>query len=110
VQGIIPLCIHHQDQIVSGEACRLFKESHPGCKLSDFWSYCCQYFSMRSFQLSWFFLYRNCYALATEASSSCNFVKTEPLSPITGDCSFAYASDIAENRGRSPGRIVELPF
>jgi hypothetical protein len=25
-------------------------------------------------------------------------------------CSFAYASDIAENRGGSPGRIVELPF
>jgi hypothetical protein len=32
-------------------------------------------------------------------------VKTEPLSP-----SFAYASDVAEERGSKPGRIIELPF
>jgi hypothetical protein len=110
VHDVIPLRIYHQDQIVSGEAWRLYKESHPGCKFSDFWTYCCQYFSMRSFQLSWFFLYCDGYALATEASSLRPSMKTKPLSPITGDCSFAYASDVAENRGRSPGRIIELPF
>jgi hypothetical protein len=65
---------------------------------------------MRSFQLSWFFLQRDGYALTSEASSSYSYVKTEPLSPISGDCGFAYASDIVEERGRKPGRIVELPF
>jgi hypothetical protein len=65
---------------------------------------------MRTFQLSWFFLQCDGYALATEASSSRPFMKTEPLSPITGDCSFAYASAIAKIRGRSLGRIVELPI
>jgi hypothetical protein len=29
---------------------------------------------------------------------------------MDGDCSFAYASDIADERGHKPGRIVELPF
>jgi hypothetical protein len=65
---------------------------------------------MRSFQLSWFFLYCDGYDLATEASSSRSIVKTEPPRPISGDCSFAYASDVAENSGRNPGRIIELPF
>jgi hypothetical protein len=62
------------------------------------------------FQLSWFFLYRDGYAIATEASGLRHFVKMEPPSPINGDCSFAYASDVAENRDRSPGHIIELPF
>jgi hypothetical protein len=110
VQDIIPLRIRRRDEIVSNEAWRLYKKAHPGCKFSDFWLECCQYFSMRSFQLSWFFLYHDGYALATEASSLHDFMKTEPLSPITGDCSFAYASDVAENGGRSPGHIVELSF
>jgi hypothetical protein len=104
------LCAFIASQIVSGEAWRLYKEAHLGCKFSDFLLYCCQYFSMRSFQLSWFFLYRDGYALATEASSSRPFVKTEPPSPISDDCSFAYASNVAENSGRNPGRIIELPF
>jgi hypothetical protein len=37
-------------------------------------------------------------------------VKTEPLSPIFGDYSFAYASDTVEERSRKPSHIVELPF
>jgi hypothetical protein len=60
---------------------------------------------MHSFQLSYFFLQRNGYALATEASSPHTFVKTEPLIPISGDCNFAYACDVAKNSGRNPGRI-----
>jgi hypothetical protein len=65
---------------------------------------------MCSFQLSWFFLQRDGYALTSGASSSRSFVKTEPLSPISGDCSIAYASDIVEERGCKPSCIVELPF
>jgi hypothetical protein len=65
---------------------------------------------MRSFQLSWFFLQRDGYALSTEASSSRTFVKTEPLSSKIDDCNFTYASDTAENSGRNPGHIVELSF
>jgi hypothetical protein len=61
---------------------------------------------MRSFQIGWFFLHRDGYALANEASSLHTFVTTEPPSPIGHDCRFAYACDVAENRGR----IVELPF
>jgi hypothetical protein len=37
-------------------------------------------------------------------------VKTEPLSPKTGEYDFAYASDVVENNGCDPGRIVELSF
>jgi hypothetical protein len=65
---------------------------------------------MRSFQLTWFFLQHDGYALATKASSSQTFVKTEPLSPKTADYNFAYASDTAENSGRNPGHIVEHSF
>jgi hypothetical protein len=65
---------------------------------------------MRSFQLSWFLLQRDGYALANEASSSGTFVKMEPLSPMTDDCHFAYASDTAENSGRNLGHIVKLSF
>jgi hypothetical protein len=50
------------------------------------------------------------YAPAATASSSRSFVKTEPLSPKTGDCEFAYASDIIENDGRDPGHIVKLSY
>jgi hypothetical protein len=65
---------------------------------------------MNSFQLGWFFLHRDGYALTSETSGSQSFVKNEPLSSMDGDCSFAYASDIADERGHKPGRIVELPF
>jgi hypothetical protein len=110
MQDVIPLRIHCGNQVVSGEAWWLFKEVYPRRKFSDFWLECCQYFSMRSFQLSWFFLQRDGYALSTEASSSRTFVKTEPLSSKIDDCNFTYASDTAENSGRNPGHIVELSF
>jgi hypothetical protein len=51
MKDIIPLRFHRQDQIVSGEAWRLYKEAHPGCKFSDFLLLYCQYFSTCSFQL-----------------------------------------------------------
>jgi hypothetical protein len=65
---------------------------------------------MRTFQLSWFFLQCDDYALATEASGPKTFVKTEPLSPKTSDYEFAYASDTAEHSGRNPGHIVEISY
>jgi hypothetical protein len=37
VQDVIPLQIYHGNQVVSGEAWRLFKEVYPKCKFSDFW-------------------------------------------------------------------------
>jgi hypothetical protein len=51
VQDLIPLRIHRQDQVVSGEAWRSYKEAHPRCKFSNFGLECCQYFLLRSFQL-----------------------------------------------------------
>jgi hypothetical protein len=78
---VIPLCIHRGNKVVSGEAWRLYKEVYPRRKFSDFWLECCQDFSMRNFQLIWFFLQRDGHALATEASSPQTFVKTEPLAP-----------------------------
>jgi hypothetical protein len=110
VHDVTPLRIHHQDLVVSGEAWRLYKEANPGCKFSDFWLKCCQCFSMSGFQHSWFFLQRDGCTLTSEALGSRSFVKTEPLNPIIGDCSFAYASDIIEERGHKPGRIVEFPL
>jgi hypothetical protein len=107
---VIPLRIHHGNQVVSGEAWQLFKEVYPKRKFFNFWLECCQDFLMCSFQLTWFFLQRDSYALATEASSSQRFVKTEPPSPKTDDYNLAYASDTAENSGRNPGHIVELSF
>jgi hypothetical protein len=65
---------------------------------------------MRSFQLSWFFLQRDGYALATEASSPRTFVKMDPLSPRTNDYDLAYASDTAEHSVRNPGHIVEISY
>jgi hypothetical protein len=105
---VIPLRIHCGNQVVSGEAWRLFKEVYPRRKFSNF--ECCQDFSMRSFQLTWFLLQRDGYAFATEASSAQTFVKMEPLIPKDDDYNFAYASDTAENSGRNPGHIVELSF
>jgi hypothetical protein len=107
---VIPLRIHHGNQVVSGEAWRLFKEAYPECNFSDFWLEACQDFSMCSFQLPWFFLQRDGYTLATEASSPRTFVKTEPLSPKTGDYDFAYASDTTEHSGHNPGHIVEISY
>jgi hypothetical protein len=107
---VIPLGIHRGNQVVSGEAWRLFKEAYPERDFSDFWLEACLDFSIRSFDLSWFFLQCDCCVPATKASSSRTFVKTEPPSPKTSDYDFAYASDTIENNGRDPGHIVELPY
>jgi hypothetical protein len=107
---VIPLQIHRGYQVVSGEVWRLFKEAYPERNFSNFWLEACQDFSMSSFQLSWFFLQCDGYALATEASSPRTFVKTEPLSPKTSYYDFTYASDIAEHIGRNPSHVVEISY
>jgi hypothetical protein len=94
--------------VVSGEAWRLFKEAYPERDFSDFLLEASLDFSIRSFDLSWFFLQCDGYVPAIEASSSRTFVKTKPLSPKTSDYDFSYASDTIENNGRDPGHIVEL--
>jgi hypothetical protein len=43
-------------------------------------------------------------------SSSSRIPKTEPLSPITDELDFAYASDIVDDNSSKPRHIVELPF
>jgi hypothetical protein len=96
--------------VVSGEAWRLFKEAYPNYDFSDFWLEVSPNFSICSFDLSLFFLQRDDYAPAAEASSSRSFVKSEPLSPKTGSYNFAYASDTIENNGRSPAHIIELSY
>jgi hypothetical protein len=96
--------------IVSGEAWRQFKESHPERDFSDIWLEVSLKFSMNCFNLSSFFLLREEDSLATTTSSSRTFVKTEPLIPMTDKHDFAYASDFAEDTGLDPGHIVELSF
>jgi hypothetical protein len=65
--------------VVSGEAFRMFKETHPERDFSDFWLEVSLNFSINSFDLSSFFLLRDDFTPATAASSSRSFVKTEPL-------------------------------
>jgi hypothetical protein len=96
--------------VVSGEAWRLFKEAYPERDFSDFWLEVSLNFSISSFDLSSIFLLHDGYTPTTAASSSRSFVKTEPLSPNTGEYDFTYASDIVENNGRDPGYFVELSF
>jgi hypothetical protein len=102
--------MHRGNHVVSGEAWHLFKEAYPECDFFDFWLEPCLDFLIRSFDLSWFFLQRDDYVPATEASTSRTFVKTEPPSPKTSDYNFAYASDITENGGHDPSHIVELSY
>jgi hypothetical protein len=109
-QDVLPLRIHHGNQVVSGEAWRLFKEAYLDRDFSDFWLEVSLKLSICSFDLSTFFLLREDDTPAAGASSSSNFVKTEPLSPRTDEHDFAYASDIVENNSRDPGHIVELSF
>jgi hypothetical protein len=85
--------------IVSGEAWRQFKESHPERDFSNFWLEVSLNFSMNCFDLSSFFLLHEEDSPATTTSSSQNFAKTEPLSPITDEHDFAYASDFAKDTG-----------
>jgi hypothetical protein len=96
--------------IVSGEAWRLFKETHPERDFSDFWLEVSLKFSMNHFDLSSFFLLREDYSPIVAASSSSKVLKTEPLSPITTGLDFAYTSDVVENNSRDPGHIVELSY
>jgi hypothetical protein len=95
---------------VSGEAWRLFKETHPEQDFSDFWLEVSLRFSMGCFNLSSFFLLREDEGPTATNSSSSKLVKTEPLSPTTTGLDFAYASDVAENSSREPGHVVELSF
>jgi hypothetical protein len=95
---------------VSGEACRLFQEAHPNQDFSDFWLEVSLRFSMECFDLSSFFLLRKGENSNTANSSSSKIPKMEPLSPITTELDFAYASDITKDNSREPGHIVELSF
>jgi hypothetical protein len=88
----------------------LFKEAYHDRYFSYFCLETSLDFSIRSFEPSWFFLQREDYNLAAEASIPRTFVKTEPPSPNTNDYDFAYASDTVENNGRDPGHIVELSY
>jgi hypothetical protein len=96
--------------IVSGEAWRLFKETHPERDFSDFWLEMSLKFSISCFDLSSFFLLREDDSPVVTDSSSSGILKTKPLSPITSGLDFTYVSDIAENNGCDPGHVVELSF
>jgi hypothetical protein len=96
--------------VVRGEAWRLFKETHPERDFSDFWLEVSLNYSINSFDLSTFFLFREDDSRAATASSSSKVLKTEPLSPITTELDFAYASDVIENNSRDPGHIIELSY
>jgi hypothetical protein len=54
---VIPLRIHRGNQVVSGEAWRLFKEAHPDRDFSDFWLEASLNVSICSFDLSLFFFF-----------------------------------------------------
>jgi hypothetical protein len=95
---------------VSGEAWCLFQKAHPEQDFSDFWLEVSLRFSMGCFDLSSFFLLRKKAISNAANSSSSRIPKTEPLSPITDELEFAYASDIADDNSREPGHIVELSF
>jgi hypothetical protein len=107
---VILLRIHRGNQVVSGEAWRLFKEAYPGHDFSDFWLEVSLNFSICSFDLSSFSLLRDGNTPAAATSSSQSLVKTEPLSPKTDEYDFSYASDIVENNGRDLEHIVELSY
>jgi hypothetical protein len=107
---VLPLRIHRGNIAVSGEAWRLFKETHPERDFSDFWLEVSLNFLMKSFDLSTFFLLREDDSPVATASSSSKVLKTEPLSPITTRLDFAYACDVVENNSRDPDHIVELSY
>jgi hypothetical protein len=106
----MPLRIHRGNMFVSGEAWRLFQAAHPDQDFSVFWLEVSLRFSMECFNLSSFFLLRKGENSTAANSSSSRIPKMEPLSPITTELDFAYASDIAEDNSREPGHVVELSF
>jgi hypothetical protein len=60
---------------------------------------------------SFFFLFlRKGDSFTATNSNSSRIPKMEPLSPITDELNFAYASDIAEDNSREPGHVIELSF
>jgi hypothetical protein len=95
---------------VSGEAWRLFQEAHPNQDFSDFWLEVLLRFSMGCFDLSSFFFLRKGDSSSAANSSSSRIPKMEPLSPITDELDFAYASDIAEDNSSELGHVIELSF
>jgi hypothetical protein len=95
---------------VSAEAWRLFQEAHSDQDFSDFWLEVSLRFSMECFDLSSFFLLRKGENSTAANSSSSRILKMEPLSPITTELDFTYASDIVEDNSRESGHIVELSF
>jgi hypothetical protein len=106
----MPLRIHHGNMFVSGEAWRLFQETHPDQDFSDFWLEVSLRFSMDCFDLSSYLLLRKGENSTAANSSSLRILKMEPLSPITTELDFTYASDIAEDNSRETGHVVELSF
>jgi hypothetical protein len=106
----MPLRIHHDKMFVSGEAWRLFQEAHPEEDFSDSWLEVSFRFSMGCFDLSSFFLLRKGETSTAANSSSSRILKMEPLSPVTTELDFAYASDIAEDNSHELGHVVELSF
>jgi hypothetical protein len=88
----------------------LFKEAYPDRDFSDFWLETSLKFSINSFDLSTFFLLREDVSPDSAALNSLKVMKTEPLSPITDEHDFAYASDVVENNSCEPGHIVELSY
>jgi hypothetical protein len=107
---VTPLRIHRDKMFVSGEAWRLFQEAHPEQDFSDFWLEVSLRFSMGCFDLPSFFFLRKGGSFTATNSSSSRIPKMEPLSLITDELDFAYASDIAEDNGREPGHVIELSF
>jgi hypothetical protein len=96
--------------VISSEAWQMFKEAYPDRDFFDFWLEASLNFSIRSFELSWFFLQREDCDLAAEALIPRTFVKTEPPSPNTSDYDFAYASDTIENNSRDLVHIVKFSY
>jgi hypothetical protein len=102
---MMPLRIHRDKMLVSGEAWRLFKRAHPEQDFSDFWFETSLKFSMGCFDLSSFFLLCKKEDSTAANSSSMKIPKT-----IAGEVNFAYASDIAEDDSCELGHVVELSF
>jgi hypothetical protein len=109
-QDVMLLRIHRRNMFVSGEAWRLFQKAHPNQDFSVFWLEVSLKFSMDYFDLSSFFLLHKDENSTAANSRSSRIPKTEPLSPITTELDFTYASDVAENSSREPGHVVELSF
>jgi hypothetical protein len=106
----MPPQIHHDKMFVSGEAWRLFQEAHLEQDFSNFWLEVSLRFSIECFDLSSFFLLRKGESSTSANSSSSRIPKMEPLSPISTELDFAYASDIVEDNHREPRYVIELSF